>query len=125
MNNGDSLNDEKKKYTPKQLAGLTLGALGVVYGDIGTDPLYALKTTLANYSLSTVNIFGVLSLIFWALVIIISIKYLLIILRADNHGEGVSSHSWRSSKDKNKEWLKPFFNFDSHRRRVCSSVMGC
>ncbi len=72
-------------------AGLVLSALGVVYGDIGTSPLYALKESLHHthgVALSEANIFGVLSLIFWSLILIISLKYHLLILKADNKGEG-------------------------------------
>lgn len=68
--------------------GLSLGALGVVYGDIGTSPLYALRETLGDLPVDLTDILGILSLIFWTLVIIISIKYLVVIFRADNHGEG-------------------------------------
>lgn len=68
--------------------GLSLGALGIVYGDIGTSPLYALRETLGTLPLTLTAILGILSLIFWTLVLIISIKYLLIIFRADNNGEG-------------------------------------
>lgn len=67
---------------------LALGALGVVYGDIGTSPLYALRETMGNLPITTLNVFGVLSLVFWTLILVISIKYLLIIFRADNDGEG-------------------------------------
>jgi KUP system potassium uptake protein len=82
-----------KAHAPKSagaLAGLTLGALGVVYGDIGTSPLYALKEVFhgGHVSATTDNILGVLSLIFWTMTIIVSIKYVLLILRADNNGEG-------------------------------------
>src|SRR3979490_2996922 len=70
----------------------TIGALGVVYGDIGTSPLYALKEAAKAAAhggpLSSPAILGVVSLIFWALILIISIKYALLILRADNRGEG-------------------------------------
>ena len=71
-------------------AALTLGALGVVYGDIGTSPLYALKQVFANghVPLTPANIFGVLSLVFWTLTVVVSIKYVVLILRADNNGEG-------------------------------------
>ncbi len=68
--------------------GLTLGALGVVFGDIGTSPLYALKVTLDNLSINQANVLGILSLIFWSLLIIISFKYLMVIFKADNDGEG-------------------------------------
>jgi len=72
------------------MAALTLGALGVVYGDIGTSPLYALKEVFHGGHVATTpdNILGVLSLIFWTMTIIVSIKYVLLILRADNNGEG-------------------------------------
>lgn len=76
--------------TPAALAALTLGALGVVYGDIGTSPLYALKEVFhaGHVPMSRENILGVLSLIFWTMTIIVSLKYVLLILRADNRGEG-------------------------------------
>ncbi len=71
-------------------AALTLGAIGVVYGDIGTSPLYALKQVFANghVPLTPDNVFGVLSLVFWTLTVVVSIKYVVLILRADNNGEG-------------------------------------
>ena len=72
------------------LAALTLGAIGVVYGDIGTSPLYALKEVFAHghVPLTPKNIYGVLSLVFWTLTVVVSIKYVALILRADNNGEG-------------------------------------
>ena len=75
----------------RYLAVLSLAALGVVYGDIGTSPLYALRECFHGpHAIAPLpaNILGVLSLIFWSLVIVISIKYLVFVLRADNHGEG-------------------------------------
>jgi len=71
-------------------AALTLGAIGVVYGDIGTSPLYALKQVFANghVPLTPDNVFGVLSLVFWTLTVVVSVKYVVLILRADNNGEG-------------------------------------
>ncbi len=77
--------------SPKSsLAALTLAAIGVVYGDIGTSPLYAFKEVFAHghVPMSTENIFGVLSLMFWTLTVIVSLKYVALILRADNNGEG-------------------------------------
>jgi KUP system potassium uptake protein len=71
---------------------MAIGALGVVYGDIGTSPLYTIPVCFAKHSgLSPEpqNVVGVLSLIIWSLVIIVSVKYLVVILRADLHGEGV------------------------------------
>ena len=71
--------------------GAFIGVLGVVYGDIGTSPLYALQASLAyftNSGLQTDDIYGVLSLIFWALIITVTLKYVTFVMRADNHGEG-------------------------------------
>lgn len=72
------------------MAALTLGALGVVYGDIGTSPLYALKEVFhaGHVPMSAANVLGVLSLIFWTITVIVSLKYVVLILRADNQGEG-------------------------------------
>ncbi|MFM2079132.1 MAG: hypothetical protein RJA49_3022 [Actinomycetota bacterium] len=71
---------------------LALGALGVVYGDIGTSPLYSLKEAFTEKShrlaVDPINIYGVCSLAFWSLIIIISVKYLMLVMRADNNGEG-------------------------------------
>ena len=75
----------------RYLAYLTLTALGVVYGDIGTSPLYALRECFHGphaLPVSAANVLGVLSLIFWSLIVVVSIKYLVFILRADNRGEG-------------------------------------
>jgi len=73
------------------MGALALGALGIVYGDIGTSPLYAFREAFEHQHLDASNpvyAFGVASLAFWALVIIISIKYLTFVMKADNHGEG-------------------------------------
>lgn len=78
----------KKTNKQKLPFSLSLAALGVVYGDIGTSPLYALRESLSGLALNTLNILGVLSLIFWTLICLISVKYLIVLLRADNHGEG-------------------------------------
>ncbi len=80
----------RPKQSPAALATLTLAALGVVYGDIGTSPLYALKEVFHAGHVATTpeNILGVLSLIFWTMTIVVSLKYVLLILRADNNGEG-------------------------------------
>lgn len=72
-------------------AGLTIGALGVVFGDIGTSPLYALRECFhpeRGVAATPDNVLGILSLIFWALVLVVSVKYLGFVLRADNKGEG-------------------------------------
>jgi KUP system potassium uptake protein len=72
-------------------AQLTLAALGVVFGDIGTSPLYSLRECFYGehgVAPTSVNVLGVLSLIFWALVLVISIKYVTYVMRMDNQGEG-------------------------------------
>jgi KUP system potassium uptake protein len=77
--------------TDSNLPALALGALGVVYGDIGTSPLYALRGCFhGEYAVAVTrgNVLGVLSLIFWSLIVVISIKYLVFVMRADNRGEG-------------------------------------
>ncbi len=81
------------KHAPAKagLAALTLGALGVVFGDIGTSPLYAMKETFSpehGLKADPTAVFGVLSLIFWAITIVVTCKYVLFILRMDNEGEG-------------------------------------
>lgn len=75
----------------QHLMMLSLGALGVVYGDIGTSPLYALRESFRHtygIPVTPANVLGVLSLIFWALILVISVKYLGFVMRADNRGEG-------------------------------------
>ncbi|WP_330474586.1 potassium transporter Kup [Terrabacter sp. C0L_2] len=74
------------------VAGLALGALGVVFGDIGTSPLYALQTVFSvdhnMVATSAGDVFGVISLVFWSVTLVVSVKYVVFILRADNDGEG-------------------------------------
>lgn len=72
------------------LAALTLGAIGVVYGDIGTSVLYAVKEVFGSghVPFTPANVYGVLSILFWTLTVIVSIKYVVLVLRADNNGEG-------------------------------------
>ena len=88
------------------LGALTLGAIGVVYGDIGTSVLYAIKETfgLGHVPFTHGNVYGVLSMIFWTLTIIVSLKYVTLVLRADNNGEGglvaMLALASRSVKDK-------------------------
>ena len=76
--------------TKSSLAALTLSAIGVVYGDIGTSVLYAMKEVFGSghVPFTPDNIYGILSIFFWTLTVIVSIKYVVLILRADNHGEG-------------------------------------
>ncbi|MBB5708840.1 potassium transporter Kup [Sphingomonas xinjiangensis] len=81
-------------HHPKgSLSGLALGAVGVVYGDIGTSPLYAMKETFVGHhklAVDLAHIYGVVSLIFWSLLIIVTGKYIFLTMRADNKGEGGS-----------------------------------
>src|SRR5262249_10768495 len=77
--------------TGKRLGWLSLTALGIVFGDIGTSPLYALRQCFdKEYGLAAnqLNVYGVLSLIVWLLILVVSIKYIVFIMRADNRGEG-------------------------------------
>lgn len=80
-------------HAPQGMVKLAMGAIGVVFGDIGTSPLYALKETFTGHHkmpADDLHVFGVMSLVFWTMMIIVTIKYILIILRADNRGEGGS-----------------------------------
>jgi KUP system potassium uptake protein len=90
---------------------MALAALGVVYGDIGTSPLYTLRECFAGHhplDLTPGNVMGVLSLIFWALIIVVTIKYVFFIMRADNHGEGgiLALLALSRSTGVRSEWLK-------------------
>ncbi len=79
------------QHKKSSFAALTLSAVGIVYGDIGTSPLYTLKAVFDDthgLALTTANLLGIISLIFWALTLIVSLKYVSLILRADNRGEG-------------------------------------
>lgn len=90
MSHSETEQDDNNKGF-KHLATLSLAAIGIVYGDIGTSPIYAFRESFhEDYGLATTpdNILGVLSLIFWALILVISIKYLAFVLRADIKGEG-------------------------------------
>jgi KUP system potassium uptake protein len=76
---------------PKPTLGMLMAVLGVVYGDIGTSPLYAFKASLQLFDVARtteVEIMGVLSLIFWSLIIVVTVKYVFLVMRADNRGEG-------------------------------------
>ena len=73
------------------LIALAFGAIGVVFGDIGTSPLYALKACFDpdhGIPMTTESIYGVISMVFWAFIVVVSLKYVLFVMRANNHGEG-------------------------------------
>jgi len=80
-------------HSPASFGALTLGSIGVVYGDIGTSPLYALRESVLaavgpNAAASETAVLGILSLIIWALILVVTVKYVVVLLRADNNGEG-------------------------------------
>src|SRR5579871_4660754 len=85
-------NGHADAHSTAGFAALTLGSIGVVYGDIGTSPLYALREAVVAASgggeVTPLAVMGVTSLILWALIIVVTLKYVVILLRADNHGEG-------------------------------------
>jgi KUP system potassium uptake protein len=74
----------------RDLFGMVLGSVGIVYGDIGTSPLYAMKESLLHvgHMPSPDEIVGIVSLLVWSLIIVVTLKYIVLVLRADNHGEG-------------------------------------
>ena len=96
--------------------GLAIGAIGVVFGDIGTSPLYAFRETFASHGgvpgiqVDPVHIHGVLSLVFWSMMIVVTFKYVLTIMRADNKGEGGSLAllALINRKSAGKRWTGPF-----------------
>ena len=83
------MSSNSQNHSKEQLGGLALGAIGVVFGDIGTSPLYALKEVfLSGLKIDEPHVLGVLSLIFWTLTLVVTTKYAIFIMRADNKGEG-------------------------------------
>lgn len=77
---------------------LALAALGIIYGDIGTSPLYTIRECFfGSHGVATTpeNILGILSMIFWSLVFVVSLKYVIFVLRADNNGEGGTFACWQ------------------------------
>lgn len=97
------------KIHQQSLYSLSVAALGVIYGDIGTSPLYAIHATLEKLPINSIDVLGVLSLILWSLILIVSIKYLCIVLRADNDGEGGILALLALLKGKNGHSLNLFF----------------
>jgi KUP system potassium uptake protein len=94
------------------LATLSIGAIGVVFGDIGTSPIYAFRETFSGHhkiNPDPVHIYGVLSLVFWSMMMVVTFKYAMIIMRADNKGEGGSLAllALINRRSKNKKWSKP------------------
>src|SRR5512138_1441345 len=85
-------NGRGEAHSSAGFTGLLLGSIGVVYGDIGTSPLYAFREAVVaatgSGGVDAQAVLGVLSLIIWALIVVVTLKYVLILLRADNNGEG-------------------------------------
>ena len=90
MANPTEVPNANPELAGKRLVAMMLGAVGVVYGDIGTSPLYAIQSTFGEHGIYATpdNVLGALSLVFWALIIVVSLKYILFVMRADNKGEG-------------------------------------
>src|SRR6478752_5185407 len=87
----DESHSHDRHMTPRKLFYLALGSVGVVYGDIGTSPLYAFREALkpvAQDGLTRFEVISLISLMIWALTIIVTLKYVLFLLRADNDGDG-------------------------------------
>ncbi len=109
----DQIGTQTESPRGKYLLLLSVAALGIVYGDIGTSPLYAMRECFHGpHSVAPTheNVMGVLSLIFWALILVISVKYLIFVLRADNRGEGgimalMSLVTSRKEGRRGREWL--------------------
>ena len=106
------------------LPALMLGAIGVVYGDIGTSPLYAMKESFIGphpLAVDPLHIFGVLSLIFWSLMLIVTLKYVLVAMRADNQGRGRLVRAARAdlAQPRRQEWtVRP-----GRARRACDRLV--
>ncbi|MBY0406120.1 MAG: KUP/HAK/KT family potassium transporter, partial [Rickettsiales bacterium] len=99
-----------------RLAALTLGAVGVVYGDIGTSPLYAFRESIAAAMeqggiITPQSVLGITSLVVWALMLIVTLKYVVLVLRADNHGEGgilsLMTLALGGARQAGRPWLSP------------------
>jgi KUP system potassium uptake protein len=104
----------KSESSKSSIAALTVAAIGIVYGDIGTSPLYTMKEVFApahGVALNQSNLFGVVSLIFWALTIIVTLKYVTLVLRANNRGEGgimaLTALAMSSVAQQKSRWLYP------------------
>ena len=86
-----ALNEPAAAHSGRLRLGMVMGVLGIVYGDIGTSPLYAFKASLEHFKnggVTQADVLGILSLIFWSLILIVTVKYVLLVMKADNQGEG-------------------------------------
>ncbi len=108
---GSTSDDDTGHHHADGMLKLAIGAIGIVFGDIGTSPLYAFRETFAGHhklALDPAHIMGVISLMFWSMMIVVTVKYVIIIMRADNKGEGGSLAllALVSGKTKTKRWSK-------------------
>jgi KUP system potassium uptake protein len=103
--------NKKKNKGFKRTSALTLGAMGVVYGDIGTSPIYAFNEAVRAGGNTREDILGVLSLVFWTLTAVVSVKYLVFVLHADNRGEGGTLAMFSQLPNKIREGKKGIFGF--------------
>jgi len=110
----DTATNGTQDHKNRRMAALIVGAIGVVFGDIGTSPLYALKEAFSGahpMPADDPHILGVLSLIFWVFILVVSVKYAVIVMRADNKGEGGSlalvALASRALQDGKNKWLTP------------------
>ncbi|WP_380778969.1 potassium transporter Kup [Sphingomonas sp. R86520] len=108
---GSASDDDTGHHHSDGMLKLAFGAIGIVFGDIGTSPLYAFRETFAGHhklALDAAHIMGVISLMFWSMMIVVTVKYVIIIMRADNKGEGGSLAllALVSGKTKTKRWSK-------------------
>ena len=111
------------------MAALALGALGVVYGDIGTSPLYALKESFHGahgVALTPENVLGILSLVVWAMTFVVAFKYLSFVMRADNRGEGgiLALMALASQQETTKRGRKSLLDRSVSSGRRCSTATG-
>ena len=112
-------------HTPPFRAALIFGALGVVFGDIGTSPIYTVQTLFDPNDphpvpISTANVYGVVSLIFWSVMIIVTLTYITLVMRADNDGEGgiMALITMLQARERH---ARPAHRDDPGRRWACSA----
>ena len=115
----------------KNAAALVVGAIGVVYGDIGTSPLYMLRTAFTGehgLAVTPDNVYGVLSAVFWSLIVVVTLKYIALIMRADNNGEGgilaltALVSRGLAKHERRRWWLVGFGIFGEHHVHVGNHV---
>lgn len=115
-------------HSKGSVPALTLAAIGVVFGDIGTSPLYALKECFSpehGIPFSADAVFGVISMVFWAFLIVVSLKYVLFVMRANNHGEGDTGLDGFSSQNCASKFQEGVNDHDARRIWCLHVLWGC